>query len=646
MPLLINKEALYFPFKANDNFVTTINNIFSTLLHAKDKQDVNIPFMACAPGSGKTRTLQEIYSKTKFGSENRENSLEILISFGNGTVLREEEKKHGYEMALCGRILYAYLEFIEFYNYHEFFLKFWQHVQLCTFHTVILGIAEHWRKTHSKVGQNIYIYLAIDEFTNATDCSYSTDRGTRTFLDGIINIIGNYIINSKKSNNYLFPFFAGLDYKLFTSSIAKSTFNCEFMNPYKFKEQDEIYIAEKYFPELRYSYQLWKVFMFCDKRPRLIVWLIKRYQETKDIKNAYKKAAETFNTTYHLVTISQQVAKWILAHTITQQIIEIVSEEVSNGLTIKKLEENGWISLVVHKNGFTVTSPLPVLYSCCTHIGEKKLFIEFLNLLQASAWTKQTTGNTFEKFNGLFDCVLNTCFIYLGNTSVTVAERFRGARFGDYTNTSLQIELASGPKKCDFLSQVSFTNSNEKFNIPENTMIVNAKQECFFDRFMTMNIMNENKYMTVLWQDRGTEKDLPNFQQKDMELIVTKHFTQEKLSIIGVNKNYDNTLSLIVTTKGGGSVNIPKNFGVIDGMGLRAYYGSYIFKLYCFHLPLPFPINKYEMYSDYDLAIFLGIPKKQATTLRNRIMLNGEIMDLQKLQNFTIDTNQVLWKQI
>ncbi|KAG2386350.1 hypothetical protein C9374_002796 [Naegleria lovaniensis] len=148
------------PFKTNDQFVANVSYCFEQLLVARDKQSISIPFLACGPGTGKSRTLQEIFPLTKPGQQFKDNSIILLTSFGNGFAIDPETEPLSYEKALCLRILYSYLKVNEFRAFRE------ENKNInCTLSTVLQAIAHHFKTTNNKMNEKVYIYLGIDEFT-------------------------------------------------------------------------------------------------------------------------------------------------------------------------------------------------------------------------------------------------------------------------------------------------------------------------------------------------------------------------------------------------------------------------------------------------------------------------------------------------
>lgn len=645
-PLLLVESKVHVPFKTNPDFISQVSNTFESLSSANDKQNVFIPFLACGPGTGKSRTLQETYQLTKYGIQNKENSCIILISYGNGWVINDTESVSlSYEEGLCMRIVFSYLgitgTFSEYRN-EKNYAKF----KGCNLVQTLHGLGKHFNRSKNRdVNAKVVFYVAIDEFTELQSFSYNRanlltkEVDKKTYLHGIISTLGNFITsNNTKSNITLLPMFAGLDYLSFTTASSHSLYGSVFITPYIYSSEDLYSIVKQHVPHLIFNNELWRRLACINRHARSLEYFIEELQMHGQVENLdASKISSSFNqakakvlSKYTKIQFDKQVAQQILALVLTETPISSDKSIVAGGPTFKQLEDWGYIRLIPSKkeaNLSLCTCSLPILEKCWSMLEESKIFRDLFDKLLEDK--PSTVDRPFEKLNGYFDMALNQCFIYLGKDKMKISERFRGI----ITNNSNQIANAIFDLKTfpTSLKEIDLRKVQSMGQLPKNTMVQFAAHNTkFFDRYYNAYYtQNGNQHLfTFLWQERGKFIKNRKFTESDASKIINEHFTKE--NIASINATIQNSFGIVLTTRPVSSVKID-TMGLIGREGLEEYYGSFIFKI-IFCSGMPFPINQtftdpndVKRYS-YQLAFLLGIDDRRAKTLHDQILERLHIM--------------------
>ncbi|KAL9650067.1 hypothetical protein ABK040_003185 [Willaertia magna] len=570
-------------------------------MHADDKQKIVIPFLSCGPGTGKSKTLQEIYPLTSVGKQFKDNSIEILISFEHDLRLQPEENSSN--LALIGRILYSYLDVEDAYS--TFYSSYIANIDPTISLDIVLDeIASHWRIQQNKEGEPTYFYLGIDECQELKEISENNEN-------------------------------------IFTWDSYHFKFRSKYLVPHFFTAEDISNIVAQNIPQLIENTYLWKSIRLLGQNPRLLEFFLytlktkksDNIENTKLIKQSLKIAFDFFNDTFVSDTITYGLACAIIAYSITEKKIMDFNQQIfSNGPTFKELEDKGYIRLIKVGDYFKCTSSLAILKKCYGAIernetteSKEQSFKHFFEYLIEFTFTSAKDSPEFERFNSLYDIVLNKCLIYLSNLEMTISERYKGVVIPK-NSEDLILNLKSFPTK-------QVINYGETINNQ-------AKYTSFFDRHLIIKLNNQEHY-TLLFFLHKTKSAYRYFSNNEFKTILDKHFTETNLSRIGATNN--NSKAIILTSRpisSNISTNLneeqkekAKQFAFICRQGLEQYYGSFIFSLYLSSgMIIPFPINQTKLYSDNQLAFLLGIDYRKAKTLRQEIAYGKFIADMEDLK--------------
>ena len=526
---------------------------------------------------GKSRTLQEIFKLTTQGKNYKDNSLEIRISFGNGMSLGAGDDL---KMGFLYRILFSYLNFPSFDTNTITSIASELAKINPTFEELILTIVQHWKEVNNKPKDSpVAVYLAIDEYTKVKEFPHMN-------FSEIITMICNFVIlnNQKPSSVKLFPLFAGLDMAFFERRVFESGFHSNYFTPYQFSDDDELEIVCRNVPSLKYAAPLWKALTFINKHPRMIEWFLDNLKDTKltlnvedRIQNAYNIAKNNFSSYGVNFVFENEIAKLILAHTLTETPVNSEIIDTIDTRKLRQLEDNGYIRIA---NGL-ITMSLPMILSCLNIIifDDPKIKTSFEKLfksLEKAAFKKKTTcSRDFKIFNAHFEIVKNYCFIILGVSQMHIKDRFKGIMFQKEMGYRI-INLNTFPNKVvTILTDVT----RSKYEIPQNTLVQNNFTSSFFHRFADCNIDNNN--WTILWQDKSFTSDSNSLTMTAVKKIYQNHFNEPKLELIGGTPN--TSLAIIITNKPlsanlkDGKYKFPPNFGILGLSGCEQYYGKFIY---------------------------------------------------------------------
>ncbi len=350
------------------------NNLIRTKTLPLNKQLVKIPFIAAAPGIGKSRLLKQI--GTKWSGE----YYPLFISFGNVTKLQGNETSLLHiETSLTLRMMYSF--FMSIVDKGMAFSKFYK-LWIGHFENDLITIAmaleflnkallERFGKEYTK------FYLAIDEVHQIDNVP--NDKITTHPLKAMLSVLGSYMQQPKY---ILTPLLAGTYYTLIHSNLLESTYTPQFISIKPLLTMDEqiqlldslmhFKSAKKdgddvFFEKL----QNWRTntdFRYCYRRlggyPRGIEKFLQAYLTNKH-SNAFEcctMAANILQQQYMVpAPFRSVVSKYVFTKEAVTRYESVKSDDQTMTATISQLEDKGFVMLEPMDENSAVVHYPPIL---------------------------------------------------------------------------------------------------------------------------------------------------------------------------------------------------------------------------------------------------------------------------------------------
>ncbi|KAF0976092.1 hypothetical protein FDP41_004768 [Naegleria fowleri] len=363
---LLSSFGYNFEFVDRENSVQVILKEFETYANFYeqnenlDKQNIVLPFIAAAPGVGKSKLLKEVGLKL-FKEHFRKDTLcfPFFVSYGNGTKFDPENEKKSVESLLKRMIL----SFICSCTYENHVMIFQKIKDIIFDHITIADVLNCI--TYLLGNQKIDFFLAIDEAheadTNINDKSNP--------LRMIMSAIGQYM---QLKQLKLYPVFAGTYHTVIEENLKGSTYSPQFVpinallsynNLAKIfdhlagneKYKDDKMKSWRTNAEFRHYVRLFAGF------PRGIEYFLYNYL-TRDctIREAWESARAELGRKYK-IAMPMKDALLILALIFTRR--EVNKSMLVGSVSLSYLEDKGYIMINEEKDGcFRIVYP-PILMS-------------------------------------------------------------------------------------------------------------------------------------------------------------------------------------------------------------------------------------------------------------------------------------------
>ncbi|KAF0974281.1 hypothetical protein FDP41_006891 [Naegleria fowleri] len=353
-----------FEFVDRENSVQVILKEFETYANfyerneKLEKWNIVLPFIAAAPGVGKSKLLKEVGLKL-FKEHFRKDTLcfPLFVSYGNGTKFDPENEKKSVE-SLLKRMVLSFICSCTYENHAMIF----QNIKNVTFDSITIADVLNCI-TYLLGNQKIDFFLAIDEAHEAdTNINNKWNQ-----LRMIMSAIGQYM---QLKQLKLYPVFAGTYHTVIEENL-KSTYSPQFVPINALlsynnlaKIFDHLAGNEKYKDkmkswrtnaEFRHYVRLFAGF------PRGIEYFLYNYL-TRDctIREAWESARAELGRKYK-IAIPMKDALLILALIFTRR--EVNKSMLVGSVTLSYLEDKGYIMINEEKDGcFRIVYP-PILMS-------------------------------------------------------------------------------------------------------------------------------------------------------------------------------------------------------------------------------------------------------------------------------------------
>ena len=325
-----------------------------------EKWNIVLPFIAAAPGVGKSKLLKEVGLKL-FKEHFRKDTLcfPFFVSYGNGTKFDPENEKKSVE-SLLKRMVLSFICSCTYENHAMIF----QNIKNVTFDSITIADVLNCI-TYLLGNQKIDFFLAIDEAHEAdTNINNKWNQ-----LRMIMSAIGQYM---QLKQLKLYPVFAGTYHTVIEENLKGSTYSPQFVpinallsynNLAKIfdhlagneKYKDDKMKSWRTNAEFRHYVRLFAGF------PRGIEYFLYNYL-TRDctIREAWESARAELGRKYK-IAMPMKDALLILALIFTRR--EVNKSMLVGSVSLSYLEDKGYIMINEEKDGcFRIVYP-PILMS-------------------------------------------------------------------------------------------------------------------------------------------------------------------------------------------------------------------------------------------------------------------------------------------
>ncbi|KAG2373295.1 hypothetical protein C9374_012284 [Naegleria lovaniensis] len=453
-----------------------------------DKTNITLPFIAAAPGVGKSKLLKEI-GLNLYRKHFREQvtCYPLFVSFGNGTSITatEKDKQIDITQSFIIRVIFSFICHIN--GKKEDFpaiVRNW----VATFENRIIDLNEVLDVITNLLGKdNIDFFIAIDEahqIDNRTQNQHNPLRSLFIYLGHLLQIPPKpyNLLQNPQQPNYmrLFPLFAGTYHTVLLTSLICSTYTPLFVPVNALLSSLNIVTIIDNLSNTHPKLRNWRTnvefrhyLRLFSGFPRGLEYYLEQYitQPEYTSRTAFETSAYNLSQKYFFC-ISNSIGHVLVSHILTRQNVLKNSNIISSvDLTFSDAENLGFIMLDLVQQGlpyFTCTYP-PVLMH---QMIDQQLRPHFEKLF----FSTERTMYEFSWEDHVYD-YLYLFFSLLSNTSdLSLSNLFPFALMSEKT-AKLTLEQIPNCKQCTAKHQIQGT-LNEKIDTTSGLLDITTVIDC------------------------------------------------------------------------------------------------------------------------------------------------------------------------
>ncbi|KAF9197305.1 hypothetical protein BGZ49_002313 [Haplosporangium sp. Z 27] len=539
-----------------------------------------IPFLACGPGTGKSRFLQEVGGllQKKADSCNDEtvktsfsNMIAINISYGNGTLASEADIRIGSEASIGVRLLYEHFINTESTERKIDFADFRQieGIEMLEINTALRVIRSDLSVNNTSTSQSVFV-IGIDELNQLYDLDPTT-------LKKVIQAAG--ALSCSSGNPFYIPILAGTIQGPIENMVKLSTFQLLQLPLPLLSDKDTISIGRSlHFEKNNKVIRFTKDYLEDDMLFRLsisdvggmarAVELFYHYFTTEMTKRQnipeQDKQLTDFLSDIDIITVMRvlvfdlksrypfqayvELMTPVLARSILDITVSMDDHIGENRMTYKDLRMTGLINL--EYAGIIDTYHIRVPYLWLT------IFIKEFRAYYSSSstpfafWTdfidpnQEVSWAGWEKFNMNYLALRLCLFSYLKMTTVSLQELFSGADFSCNTpDFQVKVPDYRHIKVHQLLEKFPLHKTPEDMKNHKHTNILDD----YSGLFINGKVAPTDGFMQLQTQDSDTTTLFLSCQMKWAEELDSK-----MLSVIDqklISKEYPNLTTILKSVK-------------------------------------------------------------------------------------------------
>ncbi|KAL9652941.1 hypothetical protein ABK040_015457 [Willaertia magna] len=454
-----------------------------------DKSDVKLPFIAAAPGVGKSRLLKEIGLLLLTRAKLNINYFPLFVTFGNGCLFNKTEADKPLESLLL-RMIYSMIKCFTDLDFDTLRTSFYMFVKkkILNMDTVLTAFKLILNNDNNKLG----FYIAIDE-VHLVDTNINEKHCNP--LKQIISNIGQYIQYMPTHKTNILPLFAGTYHNVIAQNLAGSTYTPEYIPITALLPEDKIYIILDKLQLSNYDQlENWRTNTEFKHFLRLfggfargLEFYLSEYLCKERIvteRNAWESAFSILTKKYP--TINSLYSKALLNYIITRKVVSKTDIPIPHtSITFSDLENQGYIMLneTIDEDKFVAVYP-PVLLRNLIPTTFIKLYEElFFN------HDREINGGNWEKIIHKY-LYLSLSLLSDNEDDLTIEQLFPFAHIStDIASIKLQkiptVEMMyatnqihnSQPQKIKLKSNSGYETF--EFDVALNNILDSKQKECF-----------------------------------------------------------------------------------------------------------------------------------------------------------------------
>ncbi|KAG2393198.1 hypothetical protein C9374_009775 [Naegleria lovaniensis] len=568
---------------------------YSSLIDQKgldlDKKNIIIPFIAAAPGVGKSRLLKEIgFNLYRKHFREQVTCYPLFVSFGNGTAITATEKDRQLDItqSFIIRIVFSFICHIN--GKKENFLGIVSN-WVATFENQILDLNEVLGAITSLLEKdNIDFFVAIDEAhqidTNHTEKQHNPLRAFMSYL-------GSLLQNPQPDYWRLFPLLAGTYHNVLHRNLLGSTYTPLFVPVNALLSSlnvatviDDLSNTHPKLRNWRTDVEFRHYLRLFSGFPRGLEYYLEQYvtQTEPTARTAYETSASNLRQKYSF-TMNNNIAQNLVAYILTRQTVLKKDNIIrSINFTFSDAENLGFIMLDLAHNSsnFTCTYPPVLMYSMIDQQLRpifEKLFLSTERKVCGFSWEDHVHDYLYLFFNLLSN-----------RSNLSLNELFPFANMSEKT-AKLTLKQIQNCKQCTAKHQIQGT-LNEKIDTTNGLLDLTKVTDCTIIKNAASAQAGDVLIIGLKLQDSPNDILVFHIQCKWADSKKSSE-TFENISIeIEMNKKlYFNTKSKttnITVIMSGKPItdlpkNIPDNVIIVDKTNFAKYFGIFAdsMKFFC-----------------------------------------------------------------
>lgn len=585
---------------------------FSPCHPKQDRNFHSIPFLACDPGTGKSRFLQELVNiiRNKASNSGDQDIMSILgnaiflnVTYGNGIEASDFDVNIGAEASIALRILFSY-----FVHGNKSFVGFRDKIGQENARGLTLSLvlrAIYLSKLEED--KNIYelaIIVGINEINKLHDKNYDKFRDLINSVGSascnfIVDLISEEIgssIPEKAGKVFFVPVFTGTVEGPLQSIITKSMHPPLQLPLYLLDIEDMLKIACNlgFDENLIYRNNLFRR-MISDVGGQVRALEI-FYDHISDasrthgwddidlldiMKSLEMELSKQYPFNKYVNMITPVLANVILERPVNED--ETLDKDESNQpITCKLLKSSGILTLEPANTGFYIRIPylwLRLLVKKSANKSINKFWYDIIDPNEPFYW------QDWEIFNVKFWALRYCLFSALGYKQIELKELLKGAHYSDNLDVNANVDIPDYESVSTHCLTCRFPPSDANYNIlntegktcnislKDNRKICKNGEGADGDGFCFLII--NRKPMFLSFQMKWREQNSTKPEKIDDDLIKEEYEKSEKVTKkLGLG---DNWLMLILSNcESTYKKDLPTNCAIVDRDNFNDFYGKYI----------------------------------------------------------------------
>ncbi|CAG8437484.1 16972_t:CDS:2 [Funneliformis caledonium] len=590
-----------------------ILNRFKNFCSDRPKQDRNlhpIPFLACGPGTGKSRFLQELVNiiRDKALSSGDQNVVSILgsavflnVTYGNGTEASDFDVSIGAEASIALRILFSY-----FVHGNKSFAGFRdkigkENARELTLSLVLRAIYLSKLKEDKNINE-LAIIVGIDEVNKLHDKDYdkflhlvsAVGSASCNFTVDLISEETGSSIPEKTGKVFFAPVFAGTVEGPLQSIITKSMHPPLQLPLHLLDIEDMLKIACNLGFDEDYVYKnnlFRRLISDIGGQVRALevfyenISVASRNQKLDDINllSIMNKIEVVLGTRYafrnHARIVTPVLANAILYRPVNAD--DSPGKDANDQpVSYKTLKSNGILTLEPTDEGNSFYIRLPYLWVrlLIIHAGNSinKFWHVMIDPNDPFYW------QDWEIFNVKFWALRYCLFSALGHEKIKLKELLKGTRYSNLMDEDMDVDIPDHTSICVHYLNHRFPPSNRNYDMVDSEgrickVLFNDNNKIYKngggaegDGFCFL--VGERKIIFLSFQMKWREKDSANPEKIDDKLIKDEY---KKSTDVSTKIGLDDWILLILSNrKSTYTMDLPLNCVIVDIDNFNDFYGN------------------------------------------------------------------------